>query len=44
MVKAKTFTDNKVNVTEKSEFILGMLENIVGKEENAGNQASFSRS
>ena len=29
--KLKQFTDNKVNVTEKLKFVLGIIENIVGK-------------
>ena len=28
----------KINVTEKLKFVLGKMENIVGKGENAGNQ------
>ena len=50
----KVFADNKINVTEKLKFILGRVENIVGKGENADYQhflffpqcfqkASFSR-
>ena len=34
----KAFADNKLNVAEKLEFILGRVENIVGKGENAGYQ------
>ena len=34
----KSFADNKINVTEKFKFVLGRLENIVGKGENAGYQ------
>ena len=36
--KLKALADNKINVTEKFEFVLGRVENIVGKGENAGNQ------
>ena len=36
--KLKVFADNKINVTEKSKFVLGRIENIVGKGENAGYQ------
>ena len=34
----KAFADNKMNVTKKLKFSLGRMENIVGKEENAGFQ------
>ena len=34
----EAFADNKMNVTKKWIFVLGMLENIVGKGENAGYQ------
>ena len=37
-LKLKVFADNKINVAEKSQFVLGRLENIVGKGENAGYQ------
>ena len=36
--KLKGFADNKMNVTEKLKFVLGRVENIVGKGENAGIQ------
>ena len=36
--KLKAFADNKVDVTEKLKFVLGRVENIVGKGENAGYQ------
>ena len=36
--KLKTYADNQINVTEKLKFVLGRVENIVGKEENAGYQ------
>ena len=36
--KLKAFADNKLHVTEKPKFVLGMAENIVGKGENVGNQ------
>ena len=36
--KLKAFADVKINVTQKLKFVLGRLENIVGKEENAGYQ------
>ena len=32
----KAIADDKINVTEKSKFILGRAENIVGKGENTG--------
>ena len=35
--KLKAFAD-KINVTEKLKFVLGRVENIVGKGENAGYQ------
>ena len=34
----KAFADNKLNVAEKLKFILGRVENMVGKGENAGYQ------
>ena len=34
--KFKAFADNKINMTEKLKFVLGRIENIVGKGENAG--------
>ena len=34
----KAFADNKINVTEKLKFVLGQVENIMEKGENAGNQ------
>ena len=36
--KLKAFTDNKLNEAEKLKFVLGRVETIVGKGENAGNQ------
>ena len=36
--KLKAFADDKINVTENIKFVLGKVENIVGKGENAGNQ------
>ena len=36
--KLKAFTVGKLNVTEKLKFVLGRVENIVGKGENAGYQ------
>ena len=36
--KMKAFTDDKKKVTEKFKFVLGRVENIVGKGENAGYQ------
>ena len=36
--KFKTFADDAINVTEKLKFVLGRVENIVGKGENAGYQ------
>ena len=52
--KFKKLTDNKIDATKKLKFVLGMVENILGKGETAGNQhfllflqcfqkASFSR-
>ena len=32
--KLKAFTEGKINLTEKLKFILGKVENIVGKGEN----------
>ena len=34
--KFKAFIDDKINVTEKLKFVLGRMENIEGKGENAG--------
>ena len=34
--KLKELADNKINVAEKWIFVLGRVENIVGKGENAG--------
>ena len=34
----KSFMDNKIHVAEKSKFVFGQVENIVGKGENAGYQ------
>ena len=36
--KLKAFADDKLNVTEKSKFGLGWVENLVEKGENAGFQ------
>ena len=36
--KWKAFADDKINVTEKLKLVLGRIENIVGKGENAGYQ------
>ena len=36
--KLKAFADNKLNVAEKLNFVLGRVKNIVGKGENAGYQ------
>ena len=36
--KLKELADDKINVTEKLNFVLGRVENIVGKGENAGQQ------
>ena len=36
--KLKAYADDKINVTEKLKFVLGSVENIVGKGENAGYQ------
>ena len=36
--KLKAFADDKFNVAENFKFVLGRVENIVGKGENAGNQ------
>ena len=37
-LKFKAFADDKINVTDKLNFILGRVENIVGKGENADYQ------
>ena len=36
----KAFADAKINVVEKLKFVLGRVENIAGKGENAGYQHS----
>ena len=36
--KLKAFADDKLNLAEKLKFILGRVENIMGKGENAGYQ------
>ena len=36
--KYKAFADDKIDVTKKFEFVLEMVENIMGKGENAGYQ------
>ena len=38
ILKALNFADEKLYFIEKLQFVLGRVENIVGKEENAGNQ------
>ena len=39
--KFKAFADDKINMTEKFKFVLGRIENIVEKGENAGYQYFF---
>ena len=34
--KLKAFAIDKIKVTEKLKFVLGRVENILGKKENAG--------
>ena len=34
--KFKVFADNKINATEKLKIVMGRIENIIGKGENAG--------
>ena len=36
--KLEAFANDKLNVTEKIKFVFHRIENIVGKEENAGHQ------
>ena len=36
--KSETFADNKINATSKFKFVSERIENILGKEENAGYQ------
>ena len=38
LVKFKAFADDKILATQKLKIVLGRTENIVGKDENAGNQ------
>ena len=40
--KLKEFADNKINVAENLKFVLQRLENIFGKEQNAGYPAFSS--
>ena len=40
-LKLKAFADDKINVTEKLKFVLGRLENMVDKGENAGYYQHF---
>ena len=39
----KAFVDDKINVTEKLKFVLGRVENTVGKGENAGYPQCFQK-
>ena len=41
--KLKAFADRKINVTEKLEFVIGRVENSMGKGENAGYHNIFKR-
>ena len=36
--KLKAFANDKINVTEKLNFVFARIQNIVGKQENAGYQ------
>ena len=38
---SKLIADDKINVTKKFKFVLGRVENVAGKQENAGNQHFF---
>ena len=38
LFKLKAFADDKINVSEQLKFLLGRVENIVGKGGNAGYQ------
>ena len=38
LTKSKAFADNKINLNERLKLVLGKVENIVGKGENAGYQ------
>ena len=37
----KTFADNKLQVIQMAKYVLDKIENMVGKEENAGTQTSL---
>ena len=37
----KAFADDNINIAEKLKFVIGRVENIVGKGKNAGNQHFF---
>ena len=39
-VEYKASADEKINVTQRLKFVLGRVENIVGKGENAGYQSA----
>ena len=41
--KLKAFADNQINVREQLKFVLGSMENRVGKGENAGYHNVFKR-
>ena len=41
--KVKAFADNKINVTKKLKFVIGRVENCVGKGGNAGYQMLVSK-
>ena len=41
--KLKEFADNKVHETKERKFVLGQVENIVGKQENAPFPTIFSK-
>ena len=38
LTKFKAYADDRITVTQKLKFVLGRVENIVGKGENAGYQ------
>ena len=41
LLQFKVFADDKIRVTRKLKFVVGRLENIVGKRENAERQHVF---
>ena len=43
LVQIESFAEDKINLTENLKFVLGRVENIVGKGENAGYHSVFKK-